>query len=221
MNSTRAGQTLLESLLAIGIILVGVVSLISLLISLNQTAASTLSQSVATQLAAEGLEAVHFIRDSNWLKIEDGQTSEYYDGLRSSTGDYEGIYRWDRTAAVPDDAITIAVLPGSDITTTEALVYQDASGYFRQDDSAPPADWTATKYRRWITLYPVCRDTTAVTTTTEQVMTVSGSDCGTEFGSSYEEIGIKVKVTVQWPEPGRTVNYVIEEILYNWKYAQP
>lgn len=222
MKLNQSGQTLLEALLAIGIIAVGVISLISLLVSLNQTASSTLSQSLATQLAAEGMEAVRFVRDSNWLKAEDGLTSQYYDGLRSSARDYEGIYLWDPAASTGDDAISLAVLPGEDITSDKAVVYQDASDYYRQSDSAtPPAGWTATKFRRWITLYPVCRDATTATTTTEQIMTVSGNDCATIFGASYEEAGLQARVTVQWPEPGRTVNYIIEEVLYNWKYAQP
>ncbi|MBI2636905.1 MAG: hypothetical protein HYW81_01805, partial [Parcubacteria group bacterium] len=66
----QQGQGLLETIVALGIIVSGVVGMLNLTIS-NQTATEDSSERlVATNLAREGVEVVRNIRDSNWLLCE-------------------------------------------------------------------------------------------------------------------------------------------------------
>lgn len=63
----QLGQTLIETLVAIFILVVGLVSALSLAISSFQSTDTASKQVVATALARQGVEAVKNIRDSNWL----------------------------------------------------------------------------------------------------------------------------------------------------------
>ena len=216
MNQVPRGQTLIESLVAIGIILVGMIALISLFIVINRTASANLNQAVATQLAHEAIDAVRYVRDSNWLKHDSGLTITFDDSLITST-DYGGVPIWDPTSSVADVALQIATVSGGSITSNEAIIYQDASGHYLQTSSATiPNGYSATKYRRWLTLYPICRDTSTTTSTTEQIVTADGSDCSI-FGANYSMIGIEVTATVQWVESSGTRQYILVDDLYDWK----
>ncbi|MBI2415652.1 MAG: prepilin-type N-terminal cleavage/methylation domain-containing protein [Candidatus Kerfeldbacteria bacterium] len=213
MKLNQAGQTLLESLIAIAIILIGLVSLIGLLISINRTTIDAIDQAKALVLAQEAVEAIHSMRDSNWLEREAGFDVDDSDGLRSGTN-YTGVYVWDPTA----DPLSVAIIGGTDINHPTAIVYQDANGYYRQNGSSPEPSWTPTIFRRWLTLYPICLDTV---TSVELIVSNNGTACSnytSGSGPPYQEIGFQVVSTVQWTKRG-THSVTDEELLYNWKYA--
>lgn len=65
----KRGETLIEVLLAIIILLVGVTSAIKLFNFINTQRQVTAERIIATNLAREGLEAVRNIRDTNWLRF--------------------------------------------------------------------------------------------------------------------------------------------------------
>jgi len=66
-DKKQLGQTLIETLVAIFILVVGLISALALAISSFQSTDSAGRQIVATALARQGVEAVKNIRDSNWL----------------------------------------------------------------------------------------------------------------------------------------------------------
>lgn len=215
----KSGQTLIETLVAMGILTIGVVSLIALLISVENTANNALAQTRAMQLAQEVIEAARFVRDSNWLKYEDGNTAvNYYDGLRDTTvvpPNYTAIYTWDPTITSPDNAIVFNFTPNF-ITDATTVVYKDNTGfnYYRQA-LTPPNTWASTTFRRFITFNPICFNPT-VSSNKETI--VSSGTC-VSANSNNVEIGIDVVVQMQWQVSGKVHNYYVEEKLYNWKYA--
>lgn len=215
-----SGQTLIESLVAITIIVVGIVSLISLLISSRLQSNITENEALAVELGSEPIEAARFVRDSNWLEIEDGGTTvNYYDGLRSGTI-YNGIYRWNRAVADPASAIAFRFISSSTgIDSDQAKVYQDIDGFYRQTQSAtPPGSWTSTNFRRWITLYPICYTKGSTPFGgTQYIIENDGDACD----PADVEVGVQVISHMQWLSRGQNHDRYFEQRLYNWKYAEP
>lgn len=211
----RPGQTLVEVLLALAIILVGLLSLTSALINTQLTASTAVEEGVAIQLAREGVEAARFIRDRNWLEREDGLGTSYFAGLRSSTeaNDYTAIYTWNPPQSDPSAAISFDFTPN--VSDSSTLVYQSAAGLYRQNTTVL-GGFTPTIFSRFITLYPICSGDGGLT---ETFVTSDGQDCITTLGSS--EIGMQVAVTVTWSSRGTSHTRVIAERLYDWRYAQP
>ena len=212
----RAGQTLIESLLAAAVIVIGVVALLAALVNSQVTADISSDEIIAIQLANEPLEGARFIRDSNWLKIEDGQAVEFNDGLHATT-DYNGVYQWNPNSTDPDTAISFGFVSGADITNAAAIVYQHSTnGYYRQSTGTLPPAFQATPFRRWVSVYPICYYTDS--TPGKQVLTADGQAC-TDAGRPYVEVGVRIVSQVQWDSRGTTHERVVETELYNWKYA--
>lgn len=215
----RPGQTLVEVLLALAIILVGLLSLTSALINTQLTASTAVEEGVAIQLAREGVEAVRFLRDRNWLEREDGLGTSYYDGLRSSStpDDYTAIYTWNPQPTDPSAAISFDFTP--DTSGSFTTVYQSAAGLYRQSTNSTLTNaWTPTIFSRFITLYPICSSDGGLT---ETFITGDGQVCPlTSLGESTE-IGVQAEVTVTWSSRGTSHTRVIAERLYDWRYAQP
>ncbi len=64
----QAGQTLIETVVAIFILVMGVTAAVGLAIYVLNASTNITKQIIATGLAREGIEAVKNMRDSNWLK---------------------------------------------------------------------------------------------------------------------------------------------------------
>lgn len=65
---TQTGQTLIETLAAMFILIMGVSAAVGLAIYAYGSSNAIVKQIIATGLAREGLEAVRNMRDTNWLK---------------------------------------------------------------------------------------------------------------------------------------------------------
>lgn len=68
LNKNKAGQTLIETLVAIFMLVMGVTAAIGLAIYAFNSSSTVTKQIIATGLAREGVEAVKNMRDTNWLK---------------------------------------------------------------------------------------------------------------------------------------------------------
>ncbi|GAC1413093.1 MAG: hypothetical protein NVSMB66_4080 [Candidatus Doudnabacteria bacterium] len=66
-KNQQLGQTLIETLVAIFILLTGLISAISLAVYSYKSIDNSSKQIVAASLASESLEAIKNIRDTNWL----------------------------------------------------------------------------------------------------------------------------------------------------------
>ncbi len=213
----RIGQTLIEVLLAITVIVIGIVSLVSALISIQASASNSLAEAVAMQLGREAIEAARFVRDSNWLERENGLGSQFTDGLNSSTeaNDYTAVYTWNPSQTDPNLAVMFDFTADSS-TATQTKVYRNLAGLYRQFSSTPGASWQATSYSRYVTLYPICSSDGGIT---EQVVTADTLDCSSEYAGTTQ-IGVQVEVTIQWSSRNDNHTRILEERLYDWRYAK-
>ena len=95
-SKINGGFTLVEAIVAIGVISVGFVGSLVLLSKSSSQASLLKNRVVVSHLAAEGVEVVRNIRDTNWLKGFDWRT-----GLADTTG---GIVDYDSAAVDASDA---------------------------------------------------------------------------------------------------------------------
>lgn len=187
------GQSLVEMIVAIAIIVTGLVGALALTISNLTGVGEAGTRVVASNLAREGVEVVRNLRDANWLQN----------------------LAWDTGLFLGDDFTAIAVFNSTTnkwhldfspngISEVTAKLYRGPENLYLQDIS-PPAG-TATQYARLLTLDPICFN---AATKTE---TITGNSCGAE-----EKTGIRVKSEVSWTVSGRQHSIILEDRLYNWR----
>lgn len=222
MHTSRPhGFSLLEAIVAIGVLLFGVVTLISL----NTT--SLIGEQVitaelqASNLAREGLEVVRAQRDSNWLAMDASATSgvSWNSGLVGTGNDYTAVVSVDPTALAlldftPNVHHDLCSGAGPGTYDCTAVWRDPVTGLLVQggDEIAPSFDPTVMEqqdFSRLVLLYPICRS--SVDEQDEQVITSGSCSVGTE------QVGIDVVVEVQYPARGQTGTATLEEHLYDWK----
>jgi len=85
LNKNNRGLTLLETVVAVGLIIVGFVAALSLITTSLFYVSNIYDRLTAANLTAEGIEVVRNIRDNNWL-----QNRAWNSGL--TDGDYQVAY---------------------------------------------------------------------------------------------------------------------------------
>jgi len=204
INKNKSGQGLLETIIALGIIVGGVVGMMSLTIS-NQTSSEDAEERlIAVNLAREGVEVVRNIRDTNWLTCEIVETI-----LNCNNWD-QGIVSGVDVIAVPifnvdSNSWTIDFTADS-IDHNYARIWRKSAGIAEfigaqfQSTEAEPDDSNLTSYRRILELYSICSDKSIATS------------CAVG-----DKIGIRVQSRVQWSARGKINEIVAEERLFNWR----
>jgi len=203
---TRHGQSLIEAIVALGIISTAISSALSLAVGSLGAEKDSGATITAGNLAREGIEVVRAIRDSNWLA---GNAWDV--GLVSGSSgsfDYTAMPIIDTTSTGAN--WTLDFTPNAS-TDASAKVYRctvascsGMLGLFRQFPSAPLTGYSASGYTRVITLNPICKDGTLVTN-------VTGCLTGNE------KIGMRVTAQVTWAFSGRPHTLNVEERLYDWR----
>ncbi|MBU4331507.1 hypothetical protein KKD19_03555 [Patescibacteria group bacterium] len=69
--SSESGQTIVELVVALGVLVVGVLAVLTLTISSQTAIAVSTGHLFASNLAREGIETARAIRDTNWLEADD------------------------------------------------------------------------------------------------------------------------------------------------------
>lgn len=87
------GQTLIETLVAIFILVMGVTAAVGLAIYALNSSSSITKQIIATGLAREGIEAVKNMRDVNWLR-DTLATNGCYNYVTAGTGQSPCYINW-------------------------------------------------------------------------------------------------------------------------------
>jgi type II secretory pathway pseudopilin PulG len=77
--STPLGQTLVEVIVAIGIIIIVLVAVFTLAGTTIRMGTISRQKLQAVNLAQEGIEAIRNIRDSNWIQIQKGKSGVSWD----------------------------------------------------------------------------------------------------------------------------------------------
>jgi len=145
-HTHQQGFTLVETLVSLLLLTAALIPTI-LLTSSSARLASTVEQNlVATNLAREGIEVVHAIRDSNWFAgngfadgLSDGDYAVEWDStapLSAYTGRYlriddNGRYTYDGTAPTQTlflRKVTIQQVSASELKVTCIVSWQDRTG---------------------------------------------------------------------------------------------
>lgn len=91
-STNQKGQTLVETMVAVGIIAAVLIAALSLVIAVIQAGIVSRERVQAANLAQEGLEAVRNIRDSYWINSTSGSTiNERWKAFKDSLGIDEDI----------------------------------------------------------------------------------------------------------------------------------
>lgn len=195
-SNKQVGQSLIEMVIAIAIILTGLIGALALTVSNLSGSVESGTRVVASNLAREGIDVVRNVRDTNWLK-----NLAWDHGLYSGT-DYTAIAVFNPTL----NQWQLNFNPNS-VNDAAAKLYRQTNNLYIQDINPPGG--TETLYSRLLTLDLICLN---AVTKVETIRT-SGNSC------SVGEIktGIRVKSEVAWVENGRSHLITLEDRLYNWK----
>lgn len=203
MTSDKSGQTLIEAIIGISVLIAGTVTALALGIMTIRSGQVSQSRTIADNLAREAIEQVRAVRDSNWLADQN-----------AVDGDGNLIWRWDLNLCDEAADLTSARLlmdpvlftwsiGWSDEPIDEAIVYQvidpdNSLVYYQQvsDGLGQPANSIPTIYRRLVDI---------------EALPV-GTDCVNEVPESY-----LITATVQWTESGATHQAELTEELFNWR----
>lgn len=189
----NSGQTLLEVIVALGVVLSVLITIAGLvMINLFGQKASE-SRIIAGNLAREGIEAMRQIRDTVKLQkttLDDFTENEYiavahyYVPLINTTNN-----SWNLRA---DNINTQLYLKNN--------TYQyDASG-------------TLSPFKRQLVIDPICQDTANCSAGTTGVCEISDG-----IGVCVATIGYRIKSEVQWTENNQAVNFSLTDFLYDWQ----
>lgn len=83
-NIKESGQTLIETLVAIFILVMGIVAILGLAVYSLNSSSNVIKQIVAVGLAREGVEAVRNMRDTNWMQLYNDLDNDCYDYATAS-----------------------------------------------------------------------------------------------------------------------------------------
>lgn len=198
----RKGLSLLETTIAIGVIVTGLFAAFTLVIANRRTSDEAGLRFAAVQLAREGVEIVRAIRDSNWISAD---APDWDEGLKGSAGSYTGIARFNPD---PDSAVWELSYDAAAFTDARARVVRQqsvAGGTYWTQGAPSNAVVGPTPYRRLIDVYPICADDSVVE---------SGAPCD---AVANPKVGMRVRSRVQWSSRGNTHEVTAEETMYNWR----
>lgn len=92
MVHMNKGFTLIEVMIAIVVLTIGVLGIYALVTRVISATSVSVSQLTASYLAQEGLELVRNVRDTNFLRMRQGEEIEWTDGLLSCSAGCEIDY---------------------------------------------------------------------------------------------------------------------------------
>lgn len=187
------GQSLLEMVFAVGILLVVVSAILALAISSLTGQKESELRIIANNLAREGIEVVRNIRDANWLANEEWDLN-----LKGSA------------ILDPSSNETIAKFDTANNSWQLALPLDDSlyidQGVYNHDSGQPSI------FERRLALYNICQN---ITTGEENIKeTVGDLDCDT---ITERKVGIKIIAQVSWEERDREHEVALEDLIYDWK----
>jgi Tfp pilus assembly protein PilV len=193
MRSLR-GQTIIELLIAMSVIIVGLIAAAGIIFSNQRLQERSADLVTASNLAREGVELAKAVRDSNWIA-----GNAFDAGLYSGT-DYTAVPRMDGGAFIDFDFLANAT--SDPIAIMKRSTNPSSPNLFVQGTGAVG---TNTMFRRIVTLNPICSDLTILT---------NGSAC---LDVTNPKIGIQVISFVQWLMRDGWRQSVIEDRLYDWR----
>lgn len=206
---TSPGQTLLEAVVAIGIILTAVIGSSTLIVSSITAGRASQNRTEAANYAREGIEIIRSMRDSNWLKIEQNEYSipltvpptlpTWNTGL--SNGGYILTYTTGSGWGLVGCSGGLCTTGNTGIYLTVnsgRTMYNQYSSLVACSTAPGTSSCTATKYRRVIT----------ITQATDDLGNGSGPD---------DQTYLQVQSTVNWTARVSPTTLTSQIRLYDWK----
>lgn len=196
LNAHRTGQSMVEAVFAIGILLIVTSAVLGLTTSNISGSQSAEFQIIANNLAREGIEVVRSIRDANWLS-----------GLPWNKGLLEQKQASNRARAEFDEPNNAWIL---NFNYTDDSLYVsprvDDQGSRHYDVYSHVATGsTKSVFSRFIDFVAICADGSG----NERIV----SSCP----DGEQQVGIKVTSHVTWTERGKQHEVTLEDLLYAWK----
>lgn len=235
----QRGFTLIEGIIAVGIIGSALIVGLALAYS-NMTAAQANSDRVlAGHLAREGIEVMRWVRDTNWMRQQaniDKDTSAQAPGTQLYNWDdfFDGWPVFDASTkenyldVILDNNFTppfysLKAVPGgeedgllgcvaSPNEAKQCRMRKNAEGVYYQD---PVATGEGTPFYRRIFLQPVCHDTTSGGSRLFVDNTTLDVSCPAD--PNVTKVGVLVTSHVVWQRGGKTLEVKIKERLYDWR----
>lgn len=198
------GQTLLELLIAISILVVTLVTTIALIVASIKAGRESTNKLIGASLAREAIEIARNIRDSNWAT----SSTLYWDsGLSNGT---------DNTATPVVDGTSPITL---DFSSDDFTSVRQSGNEYLQGTSA---GGTATAFYRLVYVNPICwydnpNDRNDPLNGDEQVVGYNSTNDCSSFGLYYAKVGVRVIAEVRWPSASSSRHISIEDRLYNWQ----
>ncbi|MFA6391824.1 MAG: prepilin-type N-terminal cleavage/methylation domain-containing protein [Patescibacteria group bacterium] len=216
ITKNNKGQSLIELVVAISIILVGVISTLVLTMATIRGGTASEMQTIAGNLAREGMEVVKQQRYNNWLKIESNSLdfTAWDTGLNDVTPSYVYLARFNPNVTPASwslDSNGEDTTADPCITSERCRIYLE-NGIYRHKLSGETIDVTlATPFSRTIIIKSICQKSDgAVENYREEAVCLADEI----------KVGVQVLINVVWQERGstNTTNSVtLEDHLYNWK----
>lgn len=200
----QKGQTLIEVLIAIGVMFIGMLGVLGLAQSNTNNERLGVDRLIATQLAREAVEVARSTRDTNFMQesmVPAPAVLDTWDkGITielTKNGPACGTLNTDITTKV--DVLTFNTTCSSDILSTPYQLKRDAvSGIYNHTTG------TATKFFRKVSTRPLCLEG-------------SNEVVRNECYNFVDRIGVEVRSEVAWNHFGAKKNVVLTELLYNWR----
>ncbi|GMU25443.1 MAG: hypothetical protein AMXMBFR16_03480 [Candidatus Uhrbacteria bacterium] len=196
------GQSLIELLIAMTVIIVGLTAAGSLIFSNIRLQEQSTERVIASNLAREGVELAKAARDSNWLA-----GLPFDNGLYEPTEpDYTAVPRMDGGEFIDFEFGPDLSVPSPALRMKRSAA-ASSTGLFVQGTGSTGSD---TPYERIMILQPICSDGVS------QVQASDGQTCNNVLAGSTK-IGIRVLSRVSWTSRGiNRSTYIVDE-LYDWR----
>lgn len=201
----RIGQSLIEVIVAIGIILSVLISIAVLVVINIFGQKSSENMIIASNLAREGIEAVRNIRDTsrrqNITPAFNGAGHFWRSSLNTTNNTWSLLVASGCTNPLPaDTAINLVPIGGG-------YVYNDSA-----------SGGVATIFKRLITIDDVC----VVTTDCGDGVCENGVGgvCGNSEGTctvATGRSGYRVKAEIEWLENNKMLTFELVDFLYDWR----
>lgn len=204
--SSRRGVGLVEAVVAVGVLITGIIAVVSLAQSNLSSSQEVEARLTALELAREGVEAVRSVRDGNWLagRVDVSGSANAWDAGFNGNGDVTAIAILDANTL----AWTIDFTPTDFSDSRTDLRRNPTRGLYRQALTALDGE-VPTPYARLITIYAICTNYPGVQETND----TAGCPVG------FVKAGVRVLSQVQWQLGGRVSTVTAEEWLYNWRFS--
>lgn len=230
-KNNQQGFTLIELLIAIAVFSIGIMAAFTLALGNWRVDKENYNRVMASNLAREGIELVRYVRDSNWLYMDNNQECDiagsvckwdsYFDDQMNHRFliDYE--LRIIETSPIKvfvnvcNDEISIEdCIRDCDKGISEYCVLQ-----YNPEEEEPNKKFFyhnnvdsnhLTNFKRMISLEAICYDGTTEEVASDEI------NCDVSY-PGYEKIGLRVTSIVGWYSFGDEHNLIAVENLYNWR----